>query len=190
MHFLIKNAFLTYYLRLSIHRSFRLWVGLGFGLNIGLLLINLALIVFQCIPVAAAFTPLLRIKGAECMNRYYVLLAPSTLNVILDFYVFALPIPTLWRLQMPLRTKIGVISVFAFGGISVILSMIRFHSLLKLISLNPQETAKGVGEVMIVAALELNVAVIAVNLPAIRSIYQVAAKGELRSSETAPEAVE
>lgn len=72
---------------------------------------------------------------------------------------------------MPLRTKIGVISVFAFGGISVILSMIRFHSLLKLISLNPQETAKGVGEVMIVAALELNVAVIAVNLPAIRSIY-------------------
>jgi hypothetical protein len=79
MHFLIKNAFLTYYLRLSIHRSFRLWVGLGFGLNIGLFLINLALIVFQCIPVAAAFTPLLRIKGAECMNRYYVLLAPSTL---------------------------------------------------------------------------------------------------------------
>lgn len=78
MHFLIKNAFLTYYLRLSINRSFRLWVGLGFGLNIGLLLINLALIVFQCIPVAAAFTPMLRIKGAECMNRYYVLMAPST----------------------------------------------------------------------------------------------------------------
>ena len=206
MHFLIKNAFLTYYLRLSINRVFRLYVGLGFGLNIGLLLINLALIVFQCIPVAAAFTPRLRLLGAECMNRYYVLMAPSTVvsrtnaqkhplsvrnlvhktnriktdvptqNVILDFYVFALPIPTLWRLQMPLRTKLGVISVFAFGGISVILSMIRFHSLIKLISLDPLSTAHGVGEIMIVASLELNVAAIAVNLPAIRSIYVKLAK--------------
>ena len=49
--------------------------------------------------------------------------------------------------------------------------MIRFHSLLKLVSLNPLTTVKGVGEVMIVAAMELNVAAIAVNLPAIRSIY-------------------
>ena len=72
---------------------------------------------------------------------------------------------------MPWRKKLGVVSVFAFGGISVILSMIRFHSLLRLISLNPLETADGVGEIMIVAALELNVAAIAVNLPAIRSIY-------------------
>lgn len=78
MHFLLKNAFLTYYLRLSIHRGFRLFVGLGFGLNIGLLLINLLLIVFQCIPVAAAYTPLLRLKGAGCMNRYYVLMGPSS----------------------------------------------------------------------------------------------------------------
>ncbi|KAL5371788.1 hypothetical protein PMIN06_012021 [Paraphaeosphaeria minitans] len=176
MHFFIKNAFLTYYLRLSIHRGFRLFIGLGFGLNIGLFLINLLLIVFQCIPVAAAYKPLMRLKGAECMNRYYVLMAPSTVNVIFDFYVFILPIPTLWQLQMPMRRKLGVISVFAFGGISVILGVIRFHSLWKLIDLNPEQTAKGVGEVLIVAALELNVAAIAVNLPAIRSIYVKYAK--------------
>jgi hypothetical protein len=78
MHFLIKNAFLAYYLRLSVHRRFRLSIGLGFGLNIGLLLINLLLIVFQCIPVAAAYNPLMRLRGAECMNRYYILMAPST----------------------------------------------------------------------------------------------------------------
>ncbi|KAF1972592.1 hypothetical protein BU23DRAFT_568809 [Bimuria novae-zelandiae CBS 107.79] len=148
MHFLIKYAFLTYYLRLSINHAFRLYVSPGFGLNIGLLLINLALIVFQCIPVAAAFTPLLRIAGAECMNGYYILMAPSTV-----------------------RTKIGVISVFAFGSVSVILDMIRFHSLMKLISINPLTIAQGVGEIMIVAALELITAAIAVKLPAIRCIY-------------------
>lgn len=77
---------------------------------------------------------------------------------------------------MPLQRKIGVISVFAFGGLSVILSIIRFHPLLKLVHLDPRVTAKGVGEVIIVASLELNVAAIAVNLPAIRSIYVKYAK--------------
>ena len=76
MHFLIKAAFLTYYLRLSPNRIFRLWVGVGFGLNIGLLIINLLIIVFQCIPVSAALT----IKGrltAQCMNQHFVLMAPA-----------------------------------------------------------------------------------------------------------------
>jgi hypothetical protein len=43
MHFLIKN---TFYLRLLPTRIF----GVGFGLNISLLIINILLIIFQCIP--------------------------------------------------------------------------------------------------------------------------------------------
>jgi hypothetical protein len=70
---------------------------------------------------------------------------------------------------MPRRKKIAVISVFAFGAGSVIMGILRFHSVLKLISIN--NTSDGVGETIIVVALELNLAAIAVNLPAIRSIF-------------------
>jgi hypothetical protein len=67
------------------------------------------------------------------------------------------------------RQKLGVIAVFAFGNASVILRCIRSYALMKLISLN--KTAHGVGEIIIVAALKLNVAAFALNLPAMRSTW-------------------
>jgi hypothetical protein len=70
---------------------------------------------------------------------------------------------------MPRRKKIGVLAVFSFGAGSVIMSLIRHHSLFKLIKIS--STSRGVGEAIIVVALELNLAAIAVNLPAVRSIW-------------------
>lgn len=70
---------------------------------------------------------------------------------------------------MPLRKKIAVISVFAFGGASVIMGGMRFHTLLALLSYT--KTSQGFGETIIVIAFELNLAVIAVNLPAMRSLW-------------------
>jgi hypothetical protein len=70
---------------------------------------------------------------------------------------------------MPLRKKIAVISVFAFGGASVIMGAIRFHTLLALLSYFT--TSHGFGETIIVTALELNLAIIAVNLPSRRSLW-------------------
>jgi hypothetical protein len=59
---------------------------------------------------------------------------------------------------MPTRRKIAVISVFLFAVI------IRFHSLANLQSL--RHTSHNIREIIIVAALEINLATIAVNLPA------------------------
>ncbi|KAF2853039.1 hypothetical protein T440DRAFT_497058 [Plenodomus tracheiphilus IPT5] len=149
MHFLIKGTFLTFFLRLSPNRKFRLCVGVGYGLNIGMLITNMFFIVFQCFPISAAWNTLARIK-AQCINQQFSVHGP-------DIFIFVLPIP------------IGVISVFAFGGAAVIMGLIRFHSLIAVQSLF--HTSSGIGEIIIVAALELNLAIIAVNLPAIRSIW-------------------
>ncbi|RMZ74484.1 integral membrane [Pyrenophora seminiperda CCB06] len=168
IHFIIKSTFLAFYLRLSPNRVFHLWTGVGFGLNVGSLIVNLLILVFQCIPVSAALHILARLR-ATCMDRNFVLIAPAVVNVLLDIYVFILPIPILVRLQMPTKRKLGVLSVFLFGGGAVIMSIIRFHSVVFVQSLN--NTSKNIGEVMIVVALELNLAAIAVNLPAIRAIW-------------------
>jgi uncharacterized membrane protein YhaH (DUF805 family) len=113
---------------------------------------------------------------AFCAVRNCTLLEPAVIahtnalqNVVLDIFVFVLPIPILAKLQMPRRKKIGVMAVFSFGAGSVIMSIIRHHSLLRII--NIQTTSSGLGEVLIVVALEINLAAIAVNLPAIRSIW-------------------
>ncbi|EFQ95832.1 hypothetical protein PTT_04702 [Pyrenophora teres f. teres 0-1] len=167
-HFLIKSTFLAFYLRLSPNRTFRLWTGIGMGLNVGSLLINLLIIIFQCIPVSAALHTLARVR-ATCMDRDFVLIGPAVVNVLLDIYVFILPIPTLLGLHMPTKRKLAVLSVFLFGGSSVIMSCIRFHSVVHVQSL--VNTSKNIGEVMIVVALELNLAAVAVNLPSIRAIW-------------------
>lgn len=36
-------------------------------------------------------------------------------NVVTDFYLVILPLPAVWRLQMPLERKIGLFSMFMFG---------------------------------------------------------------------------
>ncbi|KAF1911462.1 hypothetical protein BDU57DRAFT_461805 [Ampelomyces quisqualis] len=168
MHFIIKNAFLAYYLRLSPNRNFRLWVGVGFGLNMCSFLYALLIVVFQCTPVTAALKTLARLT-AQCTDRQFVLYTPAVINVILDIYIFILPIPTLARLQMPRRKKWAVLSVFLFGGGAVIMGILRFHPVVKLLAIS--STSSGVGEIIIIVALELNLAALAVNLPAIRSIY-------------------
>lgn len=78
IHFLIKSAFLAYYLRLSPNRTFRLWVGVGFGLVFGSLLIGILILVFQCIPVRAALELIDRLK-AQCMDRQFVPYAPAAI---------------------------------------------------------------------------------------------------------------
>ena len=39
----------------------------------------------------------------------------AAFNVLSDFYLFAIPIPVVWKLQLPLRRKIGVSAVFMTG---------------------------------------------------------------------------
>ena len=42
-------------------------------------------------------------------------IAQSVAGVAIDFIIFCLPIPVVWKLQLPLRKKIGVLAVFMTG---------------------------------------------------------------------------
>jgi hypothetical protein len=70
---------------------------------------------------------------------------------------------------MPRGHEITVISVFLFGGTAVLMGIILSHSFIAINSIF--NTSRGLGQTMIIAALELNLAAIASNLPAIRLIW-------------------
>jgi len=38
----------------------------------------------------------------------------AAFNVVSDFYLLAIPIPVVWKLQMPLRRKVGVCAIFRY----------------------------------------------------------------------------
>ena len=57
----------------------------------------------------AAFRSLNTAKGISLS------IAQSIAGVAIDFFIFCLPIPVVWSLQLPLRKKIGVLTVFMTG---------------------------------------------------------------------------
>lgn len=51
----------------------------------------------------------------------------TTVTVITDFIVYVLPMPTLWKLQLPLAQRISLMILFGFGGVVVIAGCMRTY---------------------------------------------------------------
>ena len=39
----------------------------------------------------------------------------GTFNIVLNLFIYILPLPVIWRLQMPVRRKVGISCIFATG---------------------------------------------------------------------------
>jgi hypothetical protein len=90
-------------------------------------------------------------------------------NILEDFYILILPIYTVWNLQMSLRRKVAVLGVLVFGSSSVTIACFRLMPLLEL-NESP-DTSWVLGKMVIVAALEIQFAIIAVNLPSLKALW-------------------
>lgn len=73
-------------------------------------------------------------------------------------------------LQMPFRRKMAVLSVIGFGASAVIVALCRFAVLKELGSTD--DISYVLGNMVIVAALEIQSAVVAVNLPAMKALFK------------------
>lgn len=72
-------------------------------------------------------------------------------------------------LQMPFRRKMAVLGVIGFGASAVIVALCRFVVLKELGS--TEDISYVLGNMVIVAALEIQSAVVAVNLPAMKALF-------------------
>lgn len=88
----------------------------------------------------------------------------------MDFYIIGLPIPSVWALQMNLRRKVTVISVLAFGIISVTVAILRLSVLISVSSMKT-DASIDVGKMIIVASFEVQCAIVAANVPAMKALW-------------------
>ncbi|CAN9248514.1 unnamed protein product [Alternaria alternata] len=174
VHWVIKSAFLLFYLRLSPSKTFRIAVYIGGVLNLAILIINIMLACFQCIPFDEILHPGTH-PDAICISKLVLLIGPSVLNILEDFYILILPIHTVLKLQMSVRRKAAVLGVMAFGSSSVIIACFRLIPLMELN--NSPDTSWVLGKMVIVAALEIQFAIIAVNLPSLKALWTRVAGG-------------
>ena len=66
-----------------------------------------------CHPVAFNWNPTLPEGG--CGNRNAAFVVAGVLNMVTDFMVMLLPIPYIWKLQLPVGRKIGLSVAFSIG---------------------------------------------------------------------------
>lgn len=112
---LTKLSILFQFYRVFVGKKIRLaiWIMVGITTVYGLwsVLSN----AFLCSPVSFFWD--LEIKGGHCMSEMGVWFANASLNIITDLMIFALPMPALKQLQLPRGQKIGLMGVFALGGL-------------------------------------------------------------------------
>ena len=75
--------------------------------------IYLFMSIFNCNPREKTWNPL--ITNGHCFNTNTNAEITGILNVISDFAILVLPMPCLWKLQIPLRKKLLVMGMFATG---------------------------------------------------------------------------
>lgn len=90
-------------------------------------------------------------------------------NAFSDIVILVIPVPTVLKLQMSTRRKIAVLAIICFGSLSVVTALCRFAVQEQLIT--SPDTPYVMGNMIIVAGIEIEVAVVAVNLPALRSLF-------------------
>lgn len=84
-------------------------------------------LIFSCRPLAKLWQ--LAIKTGTCTKgmAQMIYICPA-LNITTSFAILFMPLPILWRLQLPRRQKIGLGLIFVAGSMSVLLILLQLPS--------------------------------------------------------------
>ncbi|KAL8947962.1 MAG: hypothetical protein Q9222_005809 [Ikaeria aurantiellina] len=111
---LIKTSLLLLYHRLfGVVRWFR-WLLIAIWLVVALnFAVCLLVLIFECHPVSYFWDK--SIKNGKCIDQNQFYLWSGVANLLIDFAVWSLTLPMVWRLQLSKRQKWTVSTVFLLG---------------------------------------------------------------------------
>ncbi|KAJ4258078.1 hypothetical protein NW762_008218 [Fusarium torreyae] len=121
---LSKTSLLTFYLRISPHRWFRIVIFTTIVFVVLYTVIIADLLLFGCKPIRAAWDPFEFATG-KCINTALVYIIIAVVNIVSDLILFIIPIPIIVRLKIPTGQKIGAAIMFGIATMTVATSIIR-----------------------------------------------------------------
>ncbi|KAI0532163.1 hypothetical protein GGR58DRAFT_192342 [Xylaria digitata] len=80
--------------------------------------------ILACVPREKIYHP--TVDGI-CINTNASIIATSAINVVSDFSILLVPIIAIWQLQLPLKAKLGVATVFGIGILANVTSIVRLY---------------------------------------------------------------
>ncbi|KAF5258817.1 hypothetical protein FOXYS1_10584 [Fusarium oxysporum] len=121
---LTKSSLLTFYLQVSPQKWFRRVIFVTIAFVVLYTIIIASLLLFGCQPRETAWDPYLFATG-KCIDYAVMYIIIAVANIISDIVLFAIPMPMIVRLKIPLGQKIGLGIMLSIATITVTTSIIR-----------------------------------------------------------------
>ncbi|CAG5185419.1 uncharacterized protein ALTATR162_LOCUS11300 [Alternaria atra] len=119
---LTKIAIISQYLRFIPDKSFRATMYAISVIIVGLWITGVFVTIFQCRPVQGAWNFTIE---PVCVDYVTYLYASSAVNVATDVLLFVLPLPHLWKLNLPKKQRIILCVLLGGGASACIVGIVR-----------------------------------------------------------------
>lgn len=120
---IIKISICFLYLRIFPGRRFRTAVWATQVFNVALVVAFLIAEGLQCTPISFFWQGWDGEHPGYCWNLEAFIYSHAGINIALDVWMLALPASQIWRLNLSIKKKIGVLAMFGFGILYVTLSL-------------------------------------------------------------------
>ncbi|KAK4223447.1 hypothetical protein QBC38DRAFT_487658 [Podospora fimiseda] len=146
-------------LLLYIHLFTLRWARLAGQSLLGIVVLShlyMILVTFTaCIPLVSYWD--FRVTKKYC-HPQAVWWSNTALHMITDFFIFMLPMPVVWGIQVARRQKLVLMGVFGFGFLVCFISILRLIQLLR--AQTNQDFTYGAAELSYLTAVEVNGAIV------------------------------
>ncbi|KAJ5383628.1 hypothetical protein N7517_001539 [Penicillium concentricum] len=166
----VKLALLFLYRRIFEHSSFlRLVNGMIVLISIWAI-VMVFLAIFNCNPISAFWT-----TEGTCLDFKQFAVAYAIVNIITDFAVWLMPIPKVWKIQLPKPQKIALSLIFALGLFDCAAAMARL--LLSMLVLGEYDSTWHYAKGYMWSIIELSTGIVCTCLPTMRVLLKTAFGG-------------
>ncbi|KAF7554013.1 hypothetical protein G7Z17_g3208 [Cylindrodendrum hubeiense] len=162
-----KSSFAVLYLRIQPNRTLRIANKCLVAFLFAQAIEECCVVIFKCNPISASWD-LGKMATAKCLDIHVLWWSTFVFNMSTDLFLFIQPIPAMWKLQLPLTKRIGLICMLSLGLLVCITSIIRIVFVTRI---GTDDTYEYV-EPMIWSEVELAALVICSTIPCLRQVVQ------------------
>lgn len=122
---IIKISICFLYLRIFPSHRFRVAVWATQVFNVALLVAFITAELLQCQPINYFWQGWDGEHEGFCINLEAFVYSHAGINIVLDFWMLALPASQIWHLNLCMKKKVGVFAMFGFGVLYVLLVILE-----------------------------------------------------------------
>ncbi|KAH7116385.1 hypothetical protein EDB81DRAFT_892544 [Dactylonectria macrodidyma] len=126
----IKLSYLSLYLRIAPHKTYRLALYVSMALVFAFGIATSVVSMLLCLPFEKLWQP--DIPG-HCIDVNTFYMFSTATNIVFDIAIYIMPLHILWSLNLPKRQRLGLVLVFALGFLVLIASVFRLVTLVRLL---------------------------------------------------------